>query len=73
MYINVKPNPEDSGIYSSDHSKKESGSRDSIGEFFPSEDMNNLDRTAAPEVVELTENNKPKYKEGRSYNWMKSV
>ena len=59
LYINIKRNPEDSGLYSAEHFKKESGSSDSSGEFFLSEDMNNLDRSPAPEVVELTENNKP--------------
>lgn len=54
LFINVNPNPEDSGLYSAENSKKESGSSESSGEFLLSEDVNNLpDRT-----VEKAEANK---------------
>ncbi|EZA56492.1 hypothetical protein DMN91_010027 [Ooceraea biroi] len=36
------PNPEDSGLYSAENSKKESGSSESSGEFLMSEDVNNV-------------------------------
>jgi len=36
------PNPEDSGLYSAENSKKESGSSESSGEFLISEDVNNV-------------------------------
>ena len=48
LFINIKPNPEDSGLFSADHSKKESGSSDSSGEFLISEEANNSDRSPAP-------------------------
>ncbi|XP_035735037.1 (E3-independent) E2 ubiquitin-conjugating enzyme UBE2O-like [Vespa mandarinia] len=41
LLINVNPNPEDSGLYSAENSKKESGSSESSGEFLLSEDVNN--------------------------------
>lgn len=40
LFINVNPNPEDSGLFSADNSKKESGSSESSGEFLLSEDAN---------------------------------
>lgn len=47
LFINVNPNPEDSGLYSAENSKKESGSSESSGEFLLSEDANNgPDRSA---------------------------
>lgn len=47
LFINVNPNPEDSGLYSAENSKKESGSSESSGEFLLSEDANNVpDRSA---------------------------
>ncbi|XP_076289237.1 (E3-independent) E2 ubiquitin-conjugating enzyme UBE2O isoform X1 [Lasioglossum baleicum] len=47
LFINVNPNPEDSGLYSAENSKKESGSSESSGEFLLSEDVNNVqDRSA---------------------------
>ncbi|KAK2588919.1 hypothetical protein KPH14_001776 [Odynerus spinipes] len=42
LFINVNPNPEDSGLYSAENSKKESGSSESSGEFLLSEDVNNV-------------------------------
>ena len=42
VFINVKPNTEDSGRYSTENSKKESGSSESSGEFPLSDDANNL-------------------------------
>ncbi|XP_031831737.1 (E3-independent) E2 ubiquitin-conjugating enzyme [Nomia melanderi] len=42
LFINVNPNPEDSGLYSAENSKKESGSSESSGEFLLSEDANNI-------------------------------
>lgn len=42
LFINVNPNPEDSGLYSAENSKKESGSSDSSGEYLLSEDVNNV-------------------------------
>ncbi|XP_054000530.1 (E3-independent) E2 ubiquitin-conjugating enzyme UBE2O [Hylaeus anthracinus] len=54
LFINVNPNPEDSGLYSADNSKKESGSSESSGEFLFSEDANNVpDR-----LVERADTNK---------------
>ncbi|KAF7381610.1 hypothetical protein HZH66_014004 [Vespula vulgaris] len=41
LLINDNPNPEDSGLYSAENSKKESGSSESSGEFLLSEDVNN--------------------------------
>lgn len=40
LFINMNPNPEDSGLFSADNSKKESGSSESSGEFLLSEDAN---------------------------------
>ncbi|XP_012138962.2 (E3-independent) E2 ubiquitin-conjugating enzyme isoform X1 [Megachile rotundata] len=54
LFINANPNPEDSGLYSAENSKKESGSSESSGEFLLSEDVSNIpDRS-----VEKTESNK---------------
>ncbi|XP_043488400.1 (E3-independent) E2 ubiquitin-conjugating enzyme UBE2O [Polistes fuscatus] len=41
LLINVNPYPEDSGLYSAENSKKESGSSESSGDFLLSEDVNN--------------------------------
>lgn len=41
LFIRPNPNPEDSGLYSAENSKKESGSSESSGEFLMSEDVNN--------------------------------
>lgn len=49
------PNPEDSGLFSAEHSKKESGSSESSGEFLLSEDANNLDRSPVPESSDSAE------------------
>lgn len=40
LFSNINPNPEDSGLFSADNSKKESGSSESSGEFLLSEDAN---------------------------------
>lgn len=50
LYININQNPEDSGLYSAEHSKKGSGSSESSGEFLLSEDVNNIDRSPAAET-----------------------
>lgn len=42
LFICPNPNPEDSGLYSAENSKKESGSSESSGEFLISEDVNNV-------------------------------
>lgn len=42
LFIHATPNPEDSGLYSAEDSKKESGSSESSGEFLMSEDVNNV-------------------------------
>ncbi|XP_032676891.1 (E3-independent) E2 ubiquitin-conjugating enzyme UBE2O isoform X1 [Odontomachus brunneus] len=42
LFIHANPNPEDSGLYSAEDSKKESGSSESSGEFLMSEDVNNV-------------------------------
>ena len=47
LFININRNPEDSGLFSAEHSKKESGSSESSGEFLLSEDVNNADRSPA--------------------------
>ncbi|XP_014214684.1 (E3-independent) E2 ubiquitin-conjugating enzyme UBE2O [Copidosoma floridanum] len=49
LFININRNPEDSGLFSAEHSKKESGSSDSSGEFLLSEDVNNIDKSPAAE------------------------
>lgn len=49
LFIRPNPNPEDSGLYSAENSKKESGSSESSGEFLMSEDVNN-----APECSSTT-------------------
>ncbi|XP_076635753.1 (E3-independent) E2 ubiquitin-conjugating enzyme UBE2O [Colletes latitarsis] len=54
LFINVNPNPEDSGLYSADNSKKESGSSESSGEFLLSEDANN----GPDRLIERAEPNK---------------
>jgi len=41
LFIRPNANPEDSGLYSAENSKKESGSSESSGEFLMSEDVNN--------------------------------
>lgn len=41
LLIHTNPNPEDSGLYSAENSKKGSGSSESSGEFLMSEDTNN--------------------------------
>lgn len=41
LFIHPNLNPEDSGLYSAENSKKESGSSESSGEFLMSEDVNN--------------------------------
>ncbi|XP_076246249.1 (E3-independent) E2 ubiquitin-conjugating enzyme UBE2O [Calliopsis andreniformis] len=63
LFINVNPNPEDSGLYSADNSKKESGSSESSGEFLLSEDANNVpDRS-----VEKTETTKASKTQSQTY------
>lgn len=63
LFINVNPNPEDSGLYSADNSKKESGSSESSGEFLLSEDANNVpDRS-----VEKTDANKINKTQSQTY------
>lgn len=53
VFTDVKPNPEDSGLYSAENSKKESGSSESSGEFLLSEDVNNpIDRSPAPDNLD---------------------
>ncbi|XP_012526593.1 (E3-independent) E2 ubiquitin-conjugating enzyme isoform X1 [Monomorium pharaonis] len=42
LFICPNPNPEDSGLYSAENSKKESGSSESSGEFLISEDVINV-------------------------------
>ncbi|XP_012217325.1 (E3-independent) E2 ubiquitin-conjugating enzyme UBE2O [Linepithema humile] len=42
LFIRPNLNPEDSGLYSAENSKKESGSSESSGEFLMSEDVNNV-------------------------------
>ncbi|XP_058790331.1 (E3-independent) E2 ubiquitin-conjugating enzyme isoform X2 [Phymastichus coffea] len=49
LFININRNPEDSGLFSAEHSKKESGSSESSGEFLLSEDVNNIDRSPIPD------------------------
>lgn len=49
LFININRNPEDSGLFSAEHSKKESGSSESSGEFLLSEDVNNIDRSPVPD------------------------
>lgn len=50
LFININKTPEDSGLFSAEHSKKESGSSESSGEFLLSEDANNIDRSPAPDT-----------------------
>ena len=52
LFININPNPEDSGLFSADNSKKESGSSESSGEFLLSEDANNVDRTPGNDLID---------------------
>ncbi|OAD61943.1 Ubiquitin-conjugating enzyme E2 O [Eufriesea mexicana] len=55
LFINVNPNPEDSGLYSAENSKKESGSSESSGEFLLSEDVNNVpDRLVEKQEINKT-------------------
>lgn len=61
LFIQPNPNPEDSGLYSAENSKKESGSSESSGEFLMSEDVNNapecsstMNCTLSPEKEETT-------------------
>lgn len=54
LYISINQNPEDSGLYSAEHSKKESGSSESSGEFLLSEDVNNIDRSPAAEPLKTS-------------------
>ncbi|XP_012284283.1 (E3-independent) E2 ubiquitin-conjugating enzyme UBE2O [Orussus abietinus] len=54
LFINMNRNPEDSGLFSAENSKKESGSSESSGEFPLSEDAINLaDRSPAPEPADV--------------------
>ncbi|XP_011503542.1 PREDICTED: E2/E3 hybrid ubiquitin-protein ligase UBE2O [Ceratosolen solmsi marchali] len=46
FFIHLNLNPEDSGSFSAEHSKKESGSSESSGEFLLSEDVNNGEKSA---------------------------
>lgn len=53
LLIDINPNPEDSGLFSAENSKKESGSSESSGEFLLSEDVNNAaDRSLALDTTE---------------------
>ncbi|XP_025601768.2 (E3-independent) E2 ubiquitin-conjugating enzyme isoform X2 [Athalia rosae] len=53
LFIDINPNPEDSGLFSVENSKKECGSSESSGEFLLSEDVNNTaDRSPALETSE---------------------
>ncbi|XP_011313716.1 E2/E3 hybrid ubiquitin-protein ligase UBE2O [Fopius arisanus] len=60
LFITVKlnptsnPNPEDSGLFSAENSKKESGSSDSSGEF-PLSDDPNPDRSPPPDDAHSTD------------------
>lgn len=56
VFIHVNPHPEDSGLYSAENSKKESGSSESSGEF-PSTDDPNLDRSPVPEITDRENEN----------------
>ncbi|XP_014238160.1 (E3-independent) E2 ubiquitin-conjugating enzyme UBE2O [Trichogramma pretiosum] len=47
LFVSINRNPEDSGLYSAEMSKKESSSSDTSGEFILSEDTNNMDRSPA--------------------------
>ncbi|XP_015597896.1 (E3-independent) E2 ubiquitin-conjugating enzyme UBE2O [Cephus cinctus] len=54
LFIKINQNPEDSGLFSAENSKKESGSSESSGEFLLSEDVNNLaDRSPGLETAKL--------------------
>ncbi|XP_001602772.2 (E3-independent) E2 ubiquitin-conjugating enzyme UBE2O [Nasonia vitripennis] len=47
LFISInKQNTEDSGLFSAEHSKKESASSESSGEFLLTEDVNNVERSA---------------------------
>ncbi|XP_014470035.1 PREDICTED: (E3-independent) E2 ubiquitin-conjugating enzyme UBE2O isoform X1 [Dinoponera quadriceps] len=61
LFIRATPNPEDSGLYSAENSKKESGSSESSGEFLMSEDVNNL-----PECSSATDVAAPSEKDATS-------
>ncbi|KAK0174078.1 hypothetical protein PV328_007194 [Microctonus aethiopoides] len=56
VFIHANPHPEDSGLYSAENSKKESGSSESSGEF-PSTDDPNLDRSPVPEITDRENEN----------------
>ncbi|KAG5320755.1 UBE2O enzyme, partial [Acromyrmex heyeri] len=64
LFIYPNPNPEDSGLYSAENSKKESGSSESSGEFLISEDVNNVPECSSTingmTTPEKTEANKVK-------------
>lgn len=64
LFICPNPNPEDSGLYSAENSKKESGSSESSGEFLISEDVNNVPECSSTingmTTPEKTEANKVK-------------
>ncbi|KAL0132179.1 hypothetical protein PUN28_000153 [Cardiocondyla obscurior] len=64
LFICPNPNPEDSGLYSAENSKKESGSSESSGEFLISEDVNNIPECSSMingiTLPEKTEANKVK-------------
>lgn len=63
LFIRTNPNPEDSGLYSAENSKKESGSSESSGEFLMSEDVNNVPECSSATdatSLEKTEANKMK-------------
>ncbi|XP_034940517.1 (E3-independent) E2 ubiquitin-conjugating enzyme UBE2O [Chelonus insularis] len=57
LFINVNPHPEDSGLFSAENSKKESGSSESSGEF-PLSDDANPDRLFTIESLEHDNVNK---------------
>ena len=71
LFIKINPNPEDSGLFSADNSKKESGSSESSGEFLLSEDANNADRTLITDVIdsEKAEIEGLKVQESANYNF----
>lgn len=61
LFLNVNPNPEDSGLFSAEVSKKESGSSESSGDFPLSEDTAgiNNDRSPALDVSETERDDDP--------------
>jgi hypothetical protein len=54
FFIHINLNPEDSGSFSAENSKKESGSSESSGEFLLSEDVNNIEKSPILEVQKMT-------------------